>query len=212
MDKFVRTINSSDAYRARMAQLQNEFDRKNKEKRSLSTYVEMGKSGGRVVGGAVLERIAGLFYLIMIIAIIVIVISAIYAYSTDNTNGMFESISPGILVMLITMILGRFFKEKAERLFKKAQDSYDEMMKKIDKYNEELCAIEDEMANQKAIFEQHMFNQQEIINQEVIAQYTNQTSSEMNDTKECPRCAESIKAKAKVCRYCNYKLEDIINA
>ena len=27
------------------------------------------------------------------------------------------------------------------------------------------------------------------------------------DTKECPRCAETIKAKAKMCRYCNYEFE-----
>lgn len=28
-----------------------------------------------------------------------------------------------------------------------------------------------------------------------------------SDTKECPRCAETIKAKAKMCRYCNYEFE-----
>lgn len=28
------------------------------------------------------------------------------------------------------------------------------------------------------------------------------------DTKECPECAEIIKSKAKICRYCRYKFED----
>lgn len=30
-----------------------------------------------------------------------------------------------------------------------------------------------------------------------------------NDEKECPMCAEIIKKKAKICRYCGYKFDDI---
>ena len=28
-----------------------------------------------------------------------------------------------------------------------------------------------------------------------------------SDTKECPMCAETVKAKAKICRFCNYRFE-----
>lgn len=63
-----------------------------------------------------------------------------------------------------------------------------------------------EMNKQKDIFQQHMLNQQELIEQEVlIIQHTAATTSD--DSKECPQCAEIVKAKAKLCRFCNYKFE-----
>lgn len=31
------------------------------------------------------------------------------------------------------------------------------------------------------------------------------------ETKECPQCAETIKLKARVCRFCNYKFEEMSN-
>ena len=35
------------------------------------------------------------------------------------------------------------------------------------------------------------------------------SATESIDTKECPECAETIKLRAKVCRYCGYKFETI---
>ena len=29
----------------------------------------------------------------------------------------------------------------------------------------------------------------------------------LDETKECPMCAESVKIKAKICRFCGYKFE-----
>lgn len=37
---------------------------------------------------------------------------------------------------------------------------------------------------------------------------TNSESTDQSDTKECPFCAETIKKKAKFCRYCNKELSE----
>lgn len=60
----------------------------------------------------------------------------------------------------------------------------------------------------KRNYEQHMLNQQELITSEVesLRQYNNSGY----DTKECPQCAEIVKAKAKICRFCNYKFEESV--
>jgi hypothetical protein len=46
--------------------------------------------------------------------------------------------------------------------------------------------------------------QKKIIQNTEISVNDNITQS-ANDTKECPRCAETVKAKAKICRFCNYE-------
>lgn len=46
---------------------------------------------------------------------------------------------------------------------------------------------------------------QEIAEKSVVSVETAPEAA--SDTKECPRCAETIKAKAKMCRYCNYEFE-----
>lgn len=48
---------------------------------------------------------------------------------------------------------------------------------------------------------------QKSIPQETESLENSTTPPTESDTKECPRCAETIKAKAKMCRYCNYEFE-----
>jgi hypothetical protein len=44
-----------------------------------------------------------------------------------------------------------------------------------------------------------------LLEQLVIKQETLENHVEITETKECPQCAEIIKSKAKICRYCNYQ-------
>ncbi len=68
---------------------------------------------------------------------------------------------------------------------------------------------QDEMIKQKLWYEQHMMNQQDLIEQEVsaIRQSDPATEPVIDDTKECPQCAETVKARARICRFCHYQFE-----
>ena len=40
-----------------------------------------------------------------------------------------------------------------------------------------------------------------------IKSYVQTVSTNTDDTKECPMCAETVKAKAKICRFCKHKFK-----
>lgn len=129
----------------------------------------------------------------------------------------FAAIAGVAILGIVVFLSGIKWKRKANNMIKQAKQRQQEAEEKRKILRKEIDDLRDEIVGEhkqyetlinetKRNYEQHMLNQQELINSEVesLRQYNNSS----NDTKECPQCAEIVKARAKICRFCNYKFEE----
>lgn len=206
MQQFVRTINTSDAFKMKLEQLEREYRIKlesiNKDIRlkeqELDRYRNVG-IGGELGSGFIIGSLACLIGIMM---------------ATGNSRSdvlLFGMIF--CVVGVFCMILGAIFRGKGLSIRRTAMEKQMEAERhcaaiesELVKLRDELKHLEDyyqaEMSHQRQLYERHMLNQQELIEQEVSA--IQQHSVSAADTKECPKCAELVKARAKICRFCGH--------
>ncbi|WP_284645707.1 zinc ribbon domain-containing protein [Paenibacillus silviterrae] len=212
-------MNTTEAFRMKMDQLQLEYERKieplNSKIEALRTEIKsLNNVGvGAGLGGGVVRfigtGISVIFGILFIICIIMLFV--------EPPNGDSEAflIVGGVLVVLIiglsvrhrgVSIINKAEARAAEAENKQAQLKAEviELEKLIQEHHDKL---QEELTVQETIYQQHMLNQQQLIEQEVHT--INQSAAATDDNKECPQCAETIKAKAKICRFCNYKFDFI---
>jgi len=130
----------------------------------------------------------------LLVGLFVMVI--IYSSSTNEDN------STGILVLLILFFFGGIIFNSAKYQYKVDNDTVAELEKMIDEISEKLEQAKTEKRDMVLQFEKEIKINQ---SKETI---TEDYNYEENDTKECPMCAEFVKFKAKICRYCGYKFEE----
>ena len=82
--------------------------------------------------------------------------------------------------------------------------------KKIEELQQLIAQVESELKKYKNEMRSIILEQERDIKEEKDENITDDfTFSESQDTKECPMCAETVKAKAKICRFCGYKFDVI---
>jgi hypothetical protein len=221
MQPFVRTVNTTDAFRIKLEHLEREYKIKLQsikeeiaQQETERNRLEMAGVGGQWRGGF-LRLIGWLGTLIGVLAAVL-------------GGAVLVSESPGerayaILIFtfaLILLVLGVIFIAKGSAIQKEESRKQEEALirqnaveTELERLREELRGMEqyyqDEMIKQKLLYERHMLNQQELIEQEVAAiKQTEPFADAAAEWKECPQCAETVKLKAKICRFCGYSFAE----
>jgi DNA repair exonuclease SbcCD ATPase subunit len=221
MQQFVRTVNTTDAFKMKLEQLEKEYERKvepiktkikalNKEIQSLS---DVGTGAG--IGGGIVKflgtALAVIFGIILAIGIIVSAMENETIEGDDIAVIIFVVI--GFIVGLIIRYRGNAIITRADQRRAEAEQKQANLrvqMEQLEKsIKEHYAAYQEELRVQETVYQQHMLNQQELIEQEVQAMNQTAAAASSDDHKECPQCAEIIKAKAKICRFCHYKFDII---
>ena len=219
MQQYVRTINTSDAFKIKLEQLEREYriklesinhDIRSKE-RELDRYRTVG-IGGELGGGFLI--------LLSWIAFIIGALAALIGVPLLFDGSRSDLVMLGVIicfVSVICVILGIAFRTKGLSVRKTALKKQEQAAAHCESLESELAALREElkhledyyqaeMNRQRQLYERHMLNQQELIEQEVMA--IQRHSEPTSDTKECPKCAELVKARAKICRFCGHEFNE----
>ncbi|GGG06948.1 zinc ribbon domain-containing protein [Paenibacillus aceti] len=221
MQQFIRTINTSDAFKIKMEQLEKDLKLKTEpmkaKLKSLEKEYEQCKAValGTEVGGGLLGFFGSLA---RVVGTLIFFFSVITGLVDEEALNHFLAAVVGVAILgIVVFLFGLKWKSKAKAMLRQARQRQQEAEVRKNALKEEIDALRDEIIREhkhyealidetKSNYEQHMLNQQELITSEVesLKQYNNSG----NDTKECPQCAEIVKARAKICRFCNYKFEE----
>lgn len=202
-------------YHLNLQQIDEEIDRLDAE---MDRHAIKGVGGE--LGGGFLRFISWIAFILGAVALIICIVGFI-GDGASATVHEFLPVFVGMLLFGILMfVLGGVWRSKGMRMLRRAYAKQEaaeaivnQLKAEIAELREHRCQLEahyqTEMQKQKNIFQQHMLNQQELIEQEVTAiQEVKFLSAATSDgTKECPQCAEVVKAKARICRFCNYQFD-----
>jgi hypothetical protein len=221
MQQFVRSIDIKDAFKMKIELLQNEFSRKKDllEANVLAKETEIKEL--EQIGSVERDVISIAFAkgnLSILSGILAIIFMGIYSYA--NADGIihpeqviFDLFFFGIIIYgFIQRKKGKVIQVELERKMLTVSNQITKLRVEIKDINEKIrlenLKLHEDISRQEDIFQQHMLNQQDLLDQEAKA-INHLENPTISATKECPMCAESIKAKAKVCRYCSYKFVDV---
>ncbi|WP_230192606.1 zinc ribbon domain-containing protein [Paenibacillus sp. CECT 9249] len=215
LQKFVRTVNTSDAFKMKLDHLEREYKIKMQsikeeiaQKESELSKYNMTGVGGQLGGGFL--RVIG--WAVVIFSLLVFLMGFTLVRTDGSVAMVILFIAVVILIIGIVLIAkGASIRNTALSRQQEVQELSHSLETELEQLRDEMQNMEqyyqDEMVKQKLWYEQHMLNQQELLEQEVsaIRQADPATANIVDDTKECPQCAETVKAKARICRFCHYE-------
>jgi predicted RNA-binding Zn-ribbon protein involved in translation (DUF1610 family) len=217
MQQFVRTVNTTEAFKMKLEHLEREYKIK---LQSIKDEIEqkereLGKLEAAGVGGQLGGGFLRFLGWVGIIAAALACVMGIALWKEESALAvLFFTFMVIVLIVGIVMLAkGSAIKNEALRKQDEAQRLRKPIEMELERLRAELRSIEqyyqDEMIKQKLLYEQHMLNQQELIEQEVsaIRNTDRDTDTATENSKECPQCAETVKLRAKICRFCGHHFE-----
>lgn len=170
--------------------LQEEYEALAKQKATLEKQIlaARAKNAGVKIAMTLLIIIGSIFFILT------------FAMLSENEPG--SALFLGIFALLF-IVAGASLKERLEINTDYLEKKCQEMQASIDKQKEEI----DEYKTKKReiILEQERKLSEE--HSETID--IDFSFDDVKENKECPACAELVKAKAKICRYCGYEFEQL---
>ncbi|MGG1660915.1 zinc ribbon domain-containing protein [Brevibacillus sp. NRS-1366] len=199
MQNIVRTIDTTEAFRLKVQQLETELQKREKE------LVRLEDTGMLTSASGSFQNFIGtLAYTASFFVIVICLFTAMVANRDGGVYIYFAVFFGGIC-----FYFGRRWKKGSREKHREAEEKRRSVEERKVQVREEIENLRTEIKQQQDFINKHMLNQQELLNQEIKAiQNASQMSDAVgSDTKECPQCAEIIKAKARICRYCNFKFD-----
>lgn len=225
MQDFIRTVDTVDAFKFKVEMIEKELNEKRKDYEYKRGQIDRkNEEIKRLNNAGGFERLkAKGTNLIANIIIVMLCIAGVMGF-TIMSGG--DNIPIAIFSVPITgVILAIMFKVKVKRLLEEEREKISEAQRKQRAFKNEINILNKEMGEitefiserQEAIKQQqevymvHMLNQQTLLDKEIetinnTIPIDNKVNAEsQDDMKECPQCAELVKFRAKICRFCNYK-------
>ncbi|EST55703.1 hypothetical protein T458_07200 [Brevibacillus panacihumi W25] len=200
MQNIVRTIDTTEAFRLKMQQLEAELQKREKELARLEDTGLLTSASGSFQN--FLGTIA------YTVGVLVVATCILAAMNIKEDAGAY--IIMAIFFGGICFYGGYRWKNGAREKHREAEEKRRSVEQRKVQVQKEIEDLRAEIKQQQDFINRHMLNQQELLNQEIMAiQNASQTtkSSIDSETKECPQCAEFIKVKARICRYCNFMFD-----
>lgn len=200
MQNIVRTIDTTEAFRLKMQQLETELQKREKELARLEDTGLLTSASGSFQN--FLGTIA------YTVGVLVVATCILAAMNIKEDAGAY--IIMAIFFGGICFYGGYRWKNGSREKHREAEEKRRSVEQRKVQVQKEIEDLRAEIKQQQEFINRHMLNQQELLNQEIMAiQNTSQTTTTSieSDTKECPQCAEIIKVKARICRYCNFKFD-----
>lgn len=222
MQEFIRTVDTTEAFKFKITVLENELKSLEEElskckalfEDKQNEYDNINSVGDWSLFKAKFNKVVG------IICIIGFAICFLLSIKFINDNYEFADYTMySIMFGLTFLFVGircfmkiNFNKRKSQEERLAAEQKKSRLLNEINSLRSSIQELELKVAKQRSLLKetkdkymQHMVNQQDLLDKEISA--INTASSDLDDTKECPQCAEIIKVKAKICRFCGYRLD-----
>ncbi|WHH57183.1 zinc ribbon domain-containing protein [Petroclostridium sp. X23] len=222
MQEFIRTVDTIEAFKFKISVMENELKNCNDKLEDKTKYLNNTVKEYESIkySGNNEELSAKTYKLFGRLCLFGSVVCFLSLWVVYRNMGFLPEIIPLTAAMLGLLFLSIKCKKKSTYLFgvaqterleaeerrRKLSSHIQKLTREINELKATIFQKEQDMNVEKEKYFTHMTNQQELLEKEVhaISNYSN----EAKDTKECPQCAETVKAKAKICRFCNYKFEE----
>jgi Skp family chaperone for outer membrane proteins len=205
MQTITRTLSTTDSHdlKIKMIKQNAESQIQTMMHEIAAIEAENKKLSALLLGkGGLTAIVKKLLFVVLAIAVII----SIAMYQDDSLIMATKNLSYGITaIILFIYIVARVKYRKImneryemEEKINKNQSKLKTLRYKIDQIEEQKNR---DISNEKSIYDAHMENEINLLKQEMTNAPTDNA-----DMMECPRCAEPIKKKAKICRYCKIEL------
>jgi len=207
MQKIVRTVDTVKAFEFKRDQLLFEM-----ENEQTPVRKEIADNDKRLLYLKSIPPAVKFFSKFMENILLLIVILAV-AFTAVKSIDEDQLYTYGSIFIVVFFILYGYFVIKNGKLNK----AYHAIQQEIESLIQIQLISEEELERirlkfvhkiqeQQAVYNEHMLNQVELLEEEIQVKHQI-AQGHRQDEKECPKCAETIKFKALVCRYCGYHLE-----